>query len=434
MERWHRLARPEQLPPDGDWRVWYLCGGRGSGKTFAGSNNFADWILERGNDPDGEWGVVAPTWDKDARAVCVEGPSGLLKALGPAVLPGPSGWNRSTGELTLRSGARIYITSADDGARHIQGKNLRGCWCDEIGLWSNWQKAWDESIAFAVRMEPARIIVTGTPKKGHPLVKRLLHDQRVPVSRMSLRDNVRNLDPAFVQDIIERYAGSMLGRQEIEGEWVEDVSGALWERSDIEVRPTPLDLTRVVIAVDPSGAKDPESGNDAIGIVAAGFDSYTQMGHVLADYSLTDGPAVWARRAITAYHQHEADLIVAESNFGGEMVRHTIQAIDRKVPVKLVHASRGKQQRAEPVAMLYKAGRVFHSHPMPELEDELCVWVPGVTKESPNRLDAVVWALTELMLTSTEAKVMSGKQYAEEPVYRVGEFELVGDIYFDKER
>ncbi len=435
MAKWHSEARTAQLPPSDDWRTFYLQGGRGSGKTWGQSNNFTEAVLERDHDPDGEWGVVAPTWDKDARAVCVEGPSGLLKTLGPAVLPGTSGWNRSMGELTLRSGARIYISSADDGARHIQGKNLRGVWCDEIGLWSNWQMAWDESIAFAVRKDPARIWVSGTPKKGHPLVRRLLADPRVVVHQMSLLDNAANVNPAFLQDIIDSYPpGSLLYRQEVLGELVEDVSGALWLRSDILYRPAPLDMTRIVVAVDPSGAKDPESGSDAIGISVCGFDSYTQYGHVLADYSLTDGPAVWAKRAIQAYHQHEADLIVAESNFGGEMVRHTIHAVDPKVPVKLIHASRGKQQRAEPVAMLYKGGRVYHSHPMPELEDELCTWVPGETKQSPNRLDAVVWALTELMLTSTRAKVMSAKRFGEEPIYRRGDLVLVGERFIDKER
>ncbi|MCK9628496.1 MAG: hypothetical protein M0R37_07890 [Bacteroidales bacterium] len=387
-------------------------------------------MLERAQDPGGEWGVVAPTWDKDARAVCVEGPSGLLRTLGPAV----KDWNRSMGELHLHTGARIYITSADDGARHIQGKDLRGLWAEEIGLWQNWQMAWDESIAFAVRQEPGKILVTGTPKKGHPLVRRLLSDPEVRVSRMRTLDNAANLNPASLQAMIDRYAGTLLGRQELDGELIDDVSGALWLRSDILYLPAPLDMTRIVVAVDPSGAKDPESGNDAIGISVCGFDSYTQYGHVLADYSLTDGPAVWAKRAIQAYHQHEADLIVAESNFGGEMVRHTIHAVDPKVPVKLIHASRGKQQRAEPVAMLYKGGRVYHTHPMPELEDELATWVPGETKQSPNRLDAVVWALTELMLTSTQAKVMSAKRFGEEPIYRRGDLTLVGERFIDKER
>lgn len=435
-EQWHRTARPEQLPPDGDWRIWYLVGGRRSGKTRAGCETFASWVLEREHDPYGAWGVVAPTWDKDAREVCIDGPSGLVRVLGSAIKDVYRG--NGSAAITLHSGAKIYVASAFDGATHLQGKGLRGCWCDEIGLWKNWQMAWDESIAFAVAEEPARIIVTGTPKKwgpGRQLVTRLIHDPTIPKTRLLTRDNIANLAPGIVEDLERRYPqGSLLYRQELLGELVEDVSGALWLRSDILYRPTPLDLTRVVVAVDPSGAKDPESGNDAIGISVCGFDSYTQYGHVLADYSLTDGPAVWAKRAIQAYHQHEADLIVAESNFGGEMVRHTIHAVDSKVPVKLIHVSRGKQQRAEPVAMLYKGGRVYHSHPMPELEDELCTWVPGETKESPNRLDAVVWALTELMLSSTQAKVMSAKRFGEDPVYRRGDLVLVGERFIDKER
>lgn len=439
MEQWHQTARRAQLPPNGDWAIWYLCGGRGSGKTRAGSENFADLVLEREHDPGGEWGVVAPTWDKDARAVCVEGPSGLLKTLGPAVRD----WNRSSGELFLHSGAKVYITSADDGARHIQGKDLRGLWAEEIGLWSNWQMAWDESIAFAVRQDPAKIIVTGTPKKGHPLVRRLLSDSLVAVTRMRTLDNAANLNPASLQAMIDRYAGTLLGRQELDGELIDDVSGALWQRSDIlycrgrefQEPPAPLDLTRIVVGVDPSGAKDSESGNNAIGIVVCGFDKYTQYGYVLADYSLTDGPEKWAAAVRSAYHMHKADLIVAEPNFGGEMVRSTIHAADRTLPVKLVHSSRGKEQRAEPVSMLYKGGRIYHDHPMPELDDQLCTWIPGENKkESPDRLDAMVFALTELMLTSTEAKVISGKRYGEEPVYRKGDLVLTGDIYIDKER
>lgn len=442
-EAWRRQARTAQLPPDGNWRTFYLQGGRGSGKTWGQANNFTEAVLEREHDPDGEWGVVAPTWDKDARAVCVEGPSGLLKTLGPAVLPGTQGWNRSMGELTLRSGARIYIASADDGARHIQGKNLRGVWCDEIGLWSNWQMAWDESIAFAVRIDPARIWVSGTPKKGHPLVRRLLSDPKVIVHKMSLRDNAANVNPEFLQDVLDRYEGTLLGRQEIDGELIDDVSGALWQRSDIlycrgrdgePPAPLPGDMTRIVIGVDPSGAKDSESGHDAIGIVAAGFDRYTQYGYVLADYSLTDGPEKWAKQVVAAYHSHKADLVVAEANFGGDMVRATIHAVDRSVPVKITHASRGKQQRAQPISTFYKGGRVYHTHPMPELEDELCTWIPGETRESPDRLDALVWALHELMESTTEAKVVSGKRYGEEPVYRKGDLVLVGSQYIDKER
>lgn len=439
MAMWRETARREQLPPDGDWAVWYLCGGRGSGKTRAGSENFADLVLERDHDPGGEWGVVAPTWDKDARAVCVEGPSGLLKTLGPAVRD----WNRSSGELFLHSGAKVYITSADDGARHIQGKDLRGLWAEEIGLWTNWQMAWDESIAFAVRQDPAKIIISGTPKKGHPLVRRLLSDHLVHVSRMRTLDNAANLNPASLQAMIDRYAGTLLGRQELDGELIDDVSGALWQRSDIlycrgrdgePPAPLPGDMTRIVIGVDPSGAKDSESGHDAIGIVAAGFDRYTQYGYVLADYSLTDGPEKWAKQVVAAYHSHKADLVVAEANFGGDMVRATIHAVDRSVPVKITHASRGKMQRAQPISTFYKGGRVYHTHPMPELEDELCTWIPGETKQSPDRLDALVWALHELMESSTEAKVVSGKRYGEEPVYRKGDLVLHGSQFIDEER
>lgn len=226
-EVWQELARAEQLPPAGDWRVWYLRGGRGGGKTRTGAETLADWVTA--NEP-GEWAICAPTFG-DARSVCAEGPSGIIKALG-----GVGGlvktWNRSEGVIHLENGSVIYLDGANDGAFRIQGKNLRGLWADEVGLWEKWDVAWNESIQFAVRMAPARIIATGTPKMGHPLIKHLLESPAVVSTHMRTIDNIDNLDPGTVQALIDEYGGSTLGRQELEGEYIEALEGAILRRTD----------------------------------------------------------------------------------------------------------------------------------------------------------------------------------------------------------
>ncbi len=220
---WASLARPEQLPPEGDWRVWYIRGGRGSGKTRTGGETLAEWI--RTSDP-GEWAIVAPTFG-DARSVCVEGDAGLLKALGKENV---TGWNRSEGVVTTGNGSKVYLDGGDDGALRIQGKNLRGCWADEVGLWRDWDRAWNESIAFAVRVQPAKIIATGTPKMAHPLIRQLLESENVVQTHMRPADNAANLDEAALAAMIAEFGGSTLGRQELEGEYIEALEGDILPR------------------------------------------------------------------------------------------------------------------------------------------------------------------------------------------------------------
>ena len=402
-ERWRRQARPQQLPPVGDWRVFYLMGGRGSGKSRAGAETLADWIL--GNEP-GDWAIIAPTYG-DARDVCVESESGLLAALAGTV----ANWNRSTGEIIVANGARGYLDGADDGALRIQGKNLRGCWCDEIGLWGHgWRRAWEESIRFAVRIAPALIVATGTPKAGHSLVKMLLDDPGTVVTKMRTLDNAANLDPAALAELLRLYQGKRLGLQELEAEFLEDVEGELWSRAQIErLRASEAPpLRRVVVGVDPQGSSS-EAAN-AGGVVVVGVGQADEIGYVLADQTTTSGgPRAWARAAVDAYHRFEADRIVAEKNFGGEMVRITIHTVDPTVPVKLVNSSQGKRIRAEPVASLYEGDesnppRMRHVGVFPELETEMVTWTPGA--ESPNRIDALVFAVTELGLWAEPPRAM----------------------------
>ena len=201
-------------------------GGRGGGKSRTGAETIARW---EGENPPGEYAIIAPTF-ADGRDTCVEAPlAGILAVLGPRVAPG--GWNRSIGEINLRSGSKIYVDGADDGALRIQGKNLRGAWCDEVGLWKLWDKAWNESLIFAVRHDPARIVATGTPKMGHGLVRQLVEDPKVPISRMRTSDNVGNLHPHAVAELYARYGGTRLGTQELEGEWISAIEGDALLRS-----------------------------------------------------------------------------------------------------------------------------------------------------------------------------------------------------------
>lgn len=241
--RWLRVARPEQRPPDGAWRVWYIRGGRGSGKTRAGAETLAGWIREH---DDGEWMIVAPTYG-DARKVCIEGESGLLRALEGEV----ESWNRSEGVLTTKTGAKVFADGADDGALRVQGHNLRGVWADEVGLWRDWDRAWNYSIRPAVRHDPARIIATGTPKMAHPLIKHLLAAPNVAVTVMKTSDNVANLDERAVADLYEQFEGSTLGRQELDGEYIEALEGAILNRHHWEFFPAdhpvrPADLVGIV--------------------------------------------------------------------------------------------------------------------------------------------------------------------------------------------
>lgn len=218
--RWREQARPEQLPPSGDWRTWYLQAGRGAGKTRAG----AEWLSEQeaAHSP-GSWAIIAPTFG-DGRDTCVE--ETLLPILGDRILS----WNRGFGEIFLRSGSRIYVDGANDGALRIQGKNLRGAWCDEVGLWEAWDRSWNESILFAVRFDPAQIVATGTPKMGHPLVRQLVEDETVIKTRMRTKDNEKNLPAHVIKKLYAENANTLRGRQELDGEWISALEGDLLKR------------------------------------------------------------------------------------------------------------------------------------------------------------------------------------------------------------
>lgn len=403
LERdWLFWAREEQQPPPEPWAIAWYSGGRGSGKTRSGAEIAASWAREF---PDVDGAIVGPTFQADAIRKCVEGESGILRALGGEGGPVVKRFNRGEGVLYLRSGASIFATGADNGAIRVQGENLGWCWCDEVGLWKRgtWDLAWNESIQFAVRKPPARIVCTGTPKAGHPLVKLLNEDETVVKRRLRTVDNVANLDPDWAARVIAKYEGTRLGAQELEGRLIGEVEGALWLWVWIERNRwkwgEPV-LLRVIVGVDPSG------GANEIGIVGAGrVKSPCPCGRerpfaphyvVMDDRSLIGTPGVWGAAAAQMYHDLKADKLVGERNFGGEMVEFTVKVADATVSYEDVHASRGKQQRAEPVSAMYEQDRVHHFGVFPELENEYTSWVPD-DDWSPNRLDAGVWALTELM-------------------------------------
>ncbi len=383
-----------------------MRGGRGSGKTYAGAHVLGEWIL---SDPEpGEWGIIAPTFE-DGWATCVEGPSGLLAAFGTTAQQVKQGvsdlvkhWHRSWGELRLHSGHLVRVASADDGGLRVQGKNLKGAWCDEIGLWDNWDTAWNESVGYAVRMGRAQIVATGTPKatrNARALVKQLLDDPTVPVTRLRTQDNAANLSPAFLADVVGRAKGTRLERQELEGDLIEDVDGALWNVELIDAARIRHDevpaLARVVVAVDP--AVTGSSTSDETGIVVVGeADGH---GYVLADYSLVGTPHQAMTRAVRAYRDHEADCVVAEVNNGGDYIGALLRTVDPQVPYHTVRATRGKVVRADPVAALYEQRRMHHVGSLPDLEEQMCMWIPDSPK-SPDRVDALVWGVAELRTLS----------------------------------
>lgn len=396
---WRTIARPEQIPPPGDWIVWLILAGRGFGKTRTGAEWFREQALS-GNAP--RLRIIAPTF-ADARDTCVEGDSGLKTICQPGEL---TTWNRSMGEGEFKNGARFKVFSGEEPDR-LRGPQSHADWCDELGAWKYAQATWDMAMLGLRLGTHPRVCVTTTPKPI-PLIRDLLKVPTTHITRGSTYDNRANLAPTFFDSIIRKYEGTRLGRQELNAELLEDVPGALWSRALLDstrVSEAPMFYRRVV-AVDPAVTSG--EGSDETGIVVAGIadmptaDRKVTHGYVLEDASGHYTPDGWARKAVDLYRLYGADRIVFETNQGGEMVEHTLRTVDPNVPLRGVHASKSKQARAEPVAALYEQGRCHHVGARFELlEDQLCAWVPG--NASPDRLDALVWALTDLMLGSTTA-------------------------------
>jgi phage terminase large subunit-like protein len=403
--RWHwRLwARDEQLPPGGDdWRCWLVLAGRGFGKTRAG----AEWVRERAiADPMARIALVGASL-VEARGVMVEGESGLLAISPPGRRPC---FEPSLRRVSWPNGAQALLYSAGE-PESLRGPQHSHAWCDEIGKWDNSgggaggraEAAWD-NLMLGLRLgEMPRVATTTTPR-AVPLLARLLAEEGVAVTRGRSEDNRANLPARYLRDMRRLHGRSRWARQELDGELIVDHEGALWTRALLErcrgaAGPAAGTVARMVIGVDPPAS----DGGDACGIVvcALGEDG---GGLVLADASVTrPSPERWARAVADAARAWSADRVVAEANQGGQMVAAVLRAAQVDLPLRLVHASRGKVARAEPVLALYEAGRVRHCGEFPALEDELCGLIAGGSYQgpgrSPDRADALVWALSELML------------------------------------
>ncbi len=396
----HRHQTPPNNAPNGDpWLTWLLIGGRGAGKTRAG----AEWVRAQAlglppfaTEKAGRIALVGET-EHDVREVMIEGVSGLLAVHGWRERPT---WLPSRKRLEWSDGQVAQVFSAED-PESLRGPQFSCAWSDEMAKWRHAQTAFD-MLQFGLRLgaQPRQLITT-TPRPT-ALLKRLIEDPSSVVTRAATRANAHNLAPTFLQTVMGRYAGSRLGRQELDGEIIEDRPDALWSRALLEncrVAEAPR-LLRIVVAVDPPASSGKRAA--ACGIVAAGI---TEGGicYVIADDTVSGvTPNRWATKAIALWYRLQADALVAEVNQGGDMVRTVINQIDAGVPVNAVHASRAKWLRAEPVATLYEQGRVKHAGIFAELEDEMCDFgSSGLSAgQSPDRLDALVWAIASLALQS----------------------------------
>ena len=390
---WTVWARPAQLAPPGDWRVWLILAGRGFGKTRSG----AEWVRQQVETGHARRIALVGATAADVRDTMIEGESGLLRAFPDEHRPR---YEPSKRRVTFHNGAIATTYSADEPDR-LRGPNHDLAWADEVAAW-RYPESWDQ-LMFGLRIgDRPRCVATTTPRPTK-LIRTLVERADTTVTRGSTYDNAANLSPAFLDEMRQRYEGTRLGRQELEAELLLDADGALWTRDMLDkARTTNVPpLRRIVVAIDPAASANNDS--DETGIVVAGIDDHG-IGYVLEDRSMKGSPAEWASAAVTAHHVHKADRIVAEANQGGDMISHTLRTIDASVPVKLVHASRGKRTRAEPVAALYEQDRVRHAGTFPELEDQLCTWTTD--GPSPDRLDALVWALTELMVNSRQPEAV----------------------------
>ncbi len=390
LERdWKGLARPEQLAPPGDWSTWLILAGRGAGKTRTG----AEWVRSLAEAASVPRVALVSATAADCRDTMIEGESGLL-----AIAPNSNRplYEPSKRRLTWPNGVIATMFSSEEPER-LRGPQHGAAWLDELAAFRNLKDTW-ANLQFGLRLgKKPRQCITTTPKPLK-LLKEILVSPHTVTTRGSTYDNAPNLAPSFLSQIVTRYEGTRLGRQELNAELLEDVPGALWTREMIEEGRIAKDamppLKRIVVAIDPAVSVGENS--DATGIVVCGL-GVDGHGYLLEDASGKLSPPDWARRAVGLYHKHKADRIVAEANQGGDMVRHTIATVDANVAFRAVHASRGKITRAEPVAALAEQRRIHHVGAFPELEDELCTFEAG-SSESPDRLDAMVWGFSELLL------------------------------------
>jgi len=385
FDDWKFWARPNQLAPKGDWSTWMIMAGRGWGKTRTG----AEWIRERVQAGYRRIGLIAKT-PADARDIMIEGESGILACIPKEERPT---YETTKRRLTWSNGA-VALAFSSHEPDHLRGVQFDTVWVDELATYEYARETW-ETMRFALRLsDDPRCLVTTTPKPM-AIIKEIIKEEGTVLTTGSSYDNQANLTPQFFDQILSRYENTRIGRQEIHAELLEEAEGSLWKRDWIEntrVGECP-DLLRIVVAIDPAVSKNKES--DETGIVVCGIDDKKDL-YVLDDGSGRYTPQQWGGEAIALYKRWMADRIVAETNNGGMMVESVLRQVDEQIPYKSVHATKGKRVRAEPISALYEQGRVHHVGRHNDLEDQLCNWDPMST-ESPDRLDALVWACTELI-------------------------------------
>ena len=404
---WPAFALRHQRPPPGAWTTWLMLGGRGAGKTRAG----AEWVkrMALGEPPYaaapvGPIALIGET-EHDAREVMVEGIAGIMAAHAWGERPS---WIPSRRRLEWRNGVVAQVFSAED-PESLRGPQFAAAWCDELAKWRHAEATFD-MLQFGLRLgERPRQVITTTPRPI-ALIKRLMADPSIALTHAGTIANAHNLAPAFFDAVIARYAGTRLGRQEIDGDIVEERADALWTRAGLEncrVAAAPQ-LMRIVVAVDPPASSG--KGADACGLVAAGRGEDGTVYVIADDTAAGLSPAGWAHKAIALWRRLCADALVVEVNQGGDMVRAVIGQADANVPVVAVRARKGKWLRAEPVAQLYEQGKVKHAGVFPALEDELCDFgLDGLSSgRSPDRLDALVWAVTALTFAAREGPRVRG--------------------------
>ncbi|MEM6385764.1 MAG: terminase family protein [Pseudomonadota bacterium] len=395
-------AMPHQLPPDGAWKTWVILGGRGAGKTRAGS----EWVRSQveGSGPE-DTGVakrvalVGETYDQ-ARDVMVHGESGILACTPEDRRPK---WIADRRKLIWPNGAEAKVFSAND-YEALRGPQFDAAWVDELAKWPRAEEAWD-MLQFALRLgENPQQVITTTPR-DIPILKRVLASETTVVTQAATRENEANLAASFLEEVEGQFGGTQLGRQELEGVVVEELEGALWTRAMLMAAgdAKAIEPDRIVVAVDPPVSSKVSS--DACGIVVAGVKMDETKGDwrgvVLEDASLDRAtPLEWATRAVEMYQKYDADRIVAEVNQGGDLVEEMVRQVERTVSYRAVHARRGKVIRAEPVAALYEQQRVAHRRGLGELEAQMLLMQRSgfAGRGSPDRVDALVWALTDLMI------------------------------------
>jgi len=380
-------ARPNQVAPDGNWTTWLILAGRGFGKTRTG----AEWVRERVESGLSKRIALIGKTPADVRDVMIEGESGLLNISPPYNMPT---YEPSKRRLTWDNGA-IAQTFSSYEPDQLRGSQFDTAWADEMASWEYPEETWD-NLMFALRLgEKPQVCVTTTPRPLQLLIN--LRDAKTTVlTKGTSYDNRENLNQQFFDSILSKYKNTRLGMQEIYAEILEESDNAMWKREWLDegrLEVGPGDLERVVVAIDP--AVTSKKTSDETGIIVAGKDSEGEF-YVLNDSSARYTPSAWSEKAIMLFNQYQCDKIIAEVNNGGQLVEHTLRTQSENVPYKSVHASRGKRTRAEPIASLYEQGKVHHVGNLERLENQLCNWEANSGDPSPDRLDALVWALSEL--------------------------------------